>query len=62
MTEVKILVRPTTTPKGSSWQVCLDQHAVSFRSEAEARRFVTVLEERLKAPHVLPDWSRRIAS
>ncbi|MDH4560110.1 hypothetical protein [Pseudomonas sp. BN411] len=58
---MKILVRPSTTQQGSSWQVCLDQHAVSFRSEAEARRFVTVLEERLKAPHVLPDWSRRLA-
>ncbi|WP_077525461.1 hypothetical protein [Metapseudomonas resinovorans] len=59
---MKILVRPTATQQGSGWQVCLDQHAVSFRSEAEARRFVSVLEERLKAPHVLPDWSRRIAS
>ncbi|MDE3737371.1 MULTISPECIES: hypothetical protein [Pseudomonas] len=59
---MKILVRPTTTPQGASWQVCLDQHAVSFRSEAEARRFVSVLEERLKAPHVLPEESRRIAS
>ncbi|WP_271409341.1 hypothetical protein [Pseudomonas sp. Q1-7] len=59
---MKILVRPTTTPQGSNWQVCLDQHAVSFRSEAEARRFVSVLEERLKAPHMLPETSRRIAS
>ncbi|WP_082073275.1 hypothetical protein [Pseudomonas sp. LFM046] len=59
---MKILVRPSTTLQGSAWQVCLDQHAVSFRSEAEARRFVSVLEERLKAPHTLPEWSRRIAS
>ncbi|MCO6056624.1 hypothetical protein NG726_08035 [Pseudomonas sp. MOB-449] len=59
---MKILVRPTTTLQGAGWQVCLDQHAVSFRSEAEARRFVAVLEERLRAPHVLPDGARRIAS
>ena len=62
MTEVKILVRQTTTPQGSGWQVCLDQHAVSFRSEAEARQFVSVLETRLTAPHPLPDTARRIAS
>ncbi|WP_081664068.1 hypothetical protein [Metapseudomonas resinovorans] len=59
---MKILVRPTATPQGGSWQVCLDQHAVSFRSEAEARRFVSVLEARLKAPHQLPELSRQQAS
>ncbi|WP_043307063.1 hypothetical protein [Pseudomonas sp. ML96] len=36
------------------WQVCMDQHGVSFRSEAEARSFVNVLRARLQAPHPLP--------
>ncbi|WP_375741230.1 hypothetical protein [Pseudomonas boanensis] len=58
---MKILVRPTPTPQGTVWQVCLDQHAVSFRNEAEARQFVSVLEARLKAPHVLPSWPQRAA-
>ena len=35
------------------WQVQLDQHVVSFRSEAEARAFVATLETRLQAPHPL---------
>ncbi|MDD0841763.1 hypothetical protein [Pseudomonas sp. Gutcm_11s] len=39
---------------GALWQVCLDQHGVSFRSEAEARSFVNVLRARLQAPHPLP--------
>ncbi|MGG2399089.1 hypothetical protein ACJRW5_19295 [Pseudomonas sp. SH1-B] len=37
------------------WQVRLDQHCVSFRSEEEARQFVNTLEARLRAPHRLPD-------
>ena len=36
------------------WQVKLDQHCVSFHSEAEARAFVATLEARLRAPHPLP--------
>ncbi|MFQ6576365.1 hypothetical protein [Pseudomonas sp. UM16] len=35
------------------WQVRLDQHVVSFRSEAEARAFVNTLQTRLQAPHPL---------
>ncbi|MEQ0952860.1 hypothetical protein ABLP90_00360 [Pseudomonas aeruginosa] len=52
---MNILVRPSQTPKGQCWQVCLDQQAVNFRSESEARRFVDRLEARLRAPHMLPE-------
>ncbi|AYC31488.1 hypothetical protein D3880_03355 [Pseudomonas cavernae] len=53
---MKILVSPLTPPHGQrAWQVHLDQHAVGFRSEAEARQFVATLEARLRAPHVLPE-------
>lgn len=58
---MKVLVRPTRSAQGPSWQVCIDQHAVSFRTEAEAQRFVAVLEARLKAPHTLPEPPRRAA-
>lgn len=38
----------------SQWQVRLDQHAVTFRSEAEALAFTRTLEARLHAPHKFP--------
>lgn len=57
---MKVLVRELTKTNGSEWQVRLDQHTVSFRSEAEARAFVATLESRLSAPHQLP--SRRHAA
>lgn len=58
---MKILVRTLSTPQGPLWQVRMDQHAVSFRSEAQAREFVTTLETRLKAPHPLPHAEQRAA-
>ncbi|MGY4533002.1 hypothetical protein ACVW0Y_002132 [Pseudomonas sp. TE3786] len=58
---MKILVRTLSTPQGPLWQVRMDQHAVSFRSEAQAREFVTTLEARLKAPHHLPQFEQRAA-
>ncbi|WP_397450065.1 hypothetical protein [Pseudomonas sp. NA-150] len=51
---MKVLVRELAKSQGIEWQVILDQHAVSFRSEAEARAFVATLESRLQAPHTLP--------
>lgn len=51
---MKVLVRESAKSQGSQWQVRLDQHVVSFRSEAEARAFVSTLESRLLAPHLLP--------
>jgi hypothetical protein len=35
---------------------------VTFRSEAEARQFVSTLQTRLQAPHSLPREQQRIAS
>jgi hypothetical protein len=49
---VKILIKELAK---SQWQVRLDQHAVTFRSEAEARAFTRLLEARIHAPHQLPD-------
>jgi len=46
---------------GSHWQVRLDQHVVTFRSEAEAKSFIQTLESRLAAPHRLPYGKQRAA-
>ena len=48
---MKILIKELAK---SQWQVRLDQHAVTFRSEAEARAFTRTLEARIKAPHPIP--------
>ena len=40
---MKILIKELAK---SQWQVRLDQHAVTFRSEAEARAFTNTLEAR----------------
>ena len=52
---MKVLVRESAKPQGSQWQVRMDQHVVSFRTEADARAFVDTLESRLQAPHKLPE-------
>jgi len=59
---MNILVRPSTIRKDQPWEVCLDQQAVRFRSEGEARSFVSRLEARIKAPHQLPELVQRAAS
>lgn len=48
---MKILIKELAR---SQWQVRLDQHAVTFRSEAEARTFLRTLEARIQAPHSIP--------
>ncbi|MCV9920018.1 hypothetical protein OIU19_14585 [Pseudomonas sp. BT-42-2] len=48
---MKIVVSASNRQPNCPWQVRLDQHVVSFRSEAEARAFVATLEARLQAPH-----------
>ena len=50
---MKIVVSASARKAGCPWQVQLDQHVVSFRSEAEARAFVDTLQQRLRAPHPL---------
>ncbi len=52
---MKILVTELANTKGIRWQVRLDQHVVTFRSEAEAQAFVATLQARLRAPHQLPE-------
>ncbi|HLA30279.1 MAG TPA: hypothetical protein VJ047_04525 [Pseudomonas sp.] len=59
---MKVVIQPLNKAAGRSWQVRLDQHSVSFRSEAEARQFVATLEARLQAPHSLAQLTQRIAS
>lgn len=54
---MNILIRPLQSASGPRWQVCLGQHGVSFRSEAEAQEFVRTLRMRLQAPHPLPSGS-----
>ncbi|MBF4556783.1 hypothetical protein H7698_11915 [Pseudomonas sp. p50] len=46
----------------SQWQVRLDQHAVTFRSEAEALAFTRTLEARLHAPHQFPQNQQQRAA
>ena len=48
---MKILIKEVAK---SQWQVRLDQHAVTFRSEAEALAFTRTLEPRLHAPQQIP--------
>lgn len=55
---MNILIQPLDKAGKTFWQVKLDRQCVSFRSEAEARQFVTTLESRLRAPHDLP-WRQQ---
>ncbi|CAE6937859.1 MULTISPECIES: hypothetical protein [Pseudomonas] len=52
---MNIAIRTEKKPESSCWQVFVDQQAIPFRSEAEARQFVTTLEARVRAPHWLPE-------
>ncbi|MFJ2537896.1 MULTISPECIES: hypothetical protein [unclassified Pseudomonas] len=56
---MKILIKEVAK---SQWQVRLDQHAVTFRSEAEALAFIRTLEARICAPHQIPDLSQQRAA
>ncbi|QKZ02902.1 MULTISPECIES: hypothetical protein [Pseudomonas] len=58
---MKIVLTELAREHGSHWQVRLDQHVVTFRSEAEARAFIQTLESRLAAPHRLPYRQQRVA-
>ncbi len=54
--------RPQTQNGEPRWCVSFAKNRVSFRSEMEARTFVSTLEARLRAPHSLPDAApRRLA-
>jgi hypothetical protein len=59
---MNVVIQLVETAKGRCWQVRLDQHSVSFRSEEEARQFVATLQARLQAPHPLPGSHLKVAS
>mgnify|MGYP006199202229 FL=1 len=56
-----VMIKPVKTAAGRGWQVCLGKQSVTFRSESEARQFVSTLQARLNAPHVLPTLRQRAA-
>lgn len=61
---MKIVISASNLNPDCPWQVRLDQHVVGFRSEAQARAFVAVLETRLNAPHTLKPvpWTAGVES
>ena len=59
---MKVMIQPVKTATGNGWQVRLGKQSVTFRSEPEARQFVSVLQARLSAPHTLPTMKHRAAS
>lgn len=50
---MKVVLDATGKKPDRPWEVRLDQHVVSFRSEAEARAFMNTLQARIQAPHSL---------
>lgn len=59
---MNIRIQPLDKAAGACWQVRFASHSVTFRSEAEARQFVAILEARLRAPHQWPSQAQRAAS
>ncbi|SEC40580.1 hypothetical protein [Pseudomonas anguilliseptica] len=59
---MNIMVQPVKTAAGPGWQVNFGKQSVTFRSEREARQFVSTLQARLNAPHRLPFEQQRAAS
>jgi putative alpha-1,2-mannosidase len=53
---MKILIKEVAK---SQWQVRLDQHVVTFRTEAEAQAFATTLQARIHAPHHFPEQQQQ---
>lgn len=52
---MKILIKEVAK---SQWQVRLDQHVVTFHTEAEAKAFASTLQARIHAPHQFPEQQR----
>ena len=59
---MNVLIQPVKTAAGSGWKVSFGKQGVTFRSESEARQFVSTLQARLSAPHMLPFEQQRAAS
>lgn len=51
---MNIQITETLDIQGQRWRVSFGLHTVTFRSEQEAKGFVTTLQRRLKAPHQFP--------
>jgi hypothetical protein len=58
---MSVMIQPVTTAAGRGWQVCLGKQSVTFRSESEASEFISTLQARLSAPHILPTVQQRVA-
>ena len=56
---MKILIKALAK---SQWEVRLDQKAITFHTEAEARAFVDTLQARIQAPHIFPVNQQRSAA
>jgi putative alpha-1,2-mannosidase len=56
---MKILIKALAK---SQWEVRLDQKAIIFHSEAEARAFAETLQARIQAPHTIPLNQQRSAA
>lgn len=56
---MKILIKALAK---SQWEVRLDQKAIFFHSEAEARAFADTLQARIQAPHHIPLSQQRSAA
>ncbi|WLH91084.1 hypothetical protein PSH87_03415 [Pseudomonas sp. FP453] len=56
---MKILIKALAK---SQWEVRLDQKAITFHSEAEARAFAETLQARIQAPHPIPHSQQRSAA
>ncbi|MBO0494882.1 hypothetical protein [Pseudomonas sp. Marseille-Q1929] len=56
---MKILIKALAK---SQWEVRLDQKAITFHSEAEARAFAETLQARIQAPHAIPLNQQRSAA
>jgi hypothetical protein len=59
---MNVMIQPVKTAAGNGWQVRLGKQSVTFRSETEAQQFVSTLQARVSAPHILPTEQQRIAS
>lgn len=59
---MNVMIQPVKTAAGTGWQVRLGKQSVTFRSETEAQQFVSTLQSRVSAPHILPTEQQRAAS
>lgn len=49
---MNIMTQPVKTATGPGWQVSFGKQSVTFRSESEARQFVSTLQAQIGRAHV----------